>query len=180
MHLIRLRFSCFSRFQMPSDAPVLVPPTNPNASERAAITERLRLAVMKNGGPTQISERAGMSLSTLNAYLGGGEMKLSNLLRIARVCGVSVEWIATGTGVLPRWLRKDAAVMGLSSERQAPLAASGIDPHWLAKAIEIVESLGGAKLSPRERAERIAHSYHLLTAPETDLPPLPQLPQRRR
>ncbi len=156
-----------------------VPTPNPQPADRAAITERLREAVAKSGGPGQVSSRSKVALGTLNGYLAGGDMKLSNLVRLAQACGVSVEWLATGGGPLPRWERRSAGNTGLSSAVQAPLAPPRIDARLLAKAIEIVDSLGGASLSPHERAQRIAHSYDLLTAPDTDLPPLPQLPTRR-
>jgi transcriptional regulator with XRE-family HTH domain len=165
---------------MPNDENLHVGRRNPHPPELSGVTERLRQAVSKAGGPTRISERAGISLSTLNNYLGGGEIKLSNLLRLARVCGVTVEWLATGTGPLPRWLRKDAAVMGLSSEPQAPLRPPTLDLHWLTKAIEVVDALGGAALPPRERAVRIARSYELMTMPEDDQPRLPQMPGKGR
>lgn len=149
-------------------------------AETAAITERLREAVSKSGGPTQISERSEVALSTLNAYLAGGEIKLSNLLQIARACGVSVEWLVVGGAPYPPWLETLVGKNTALQERQEPMPAPSLDTRWLAKAIEIVEALGGAKLPLPERARRIAYSYQLLTAPEADVPPLPPIVPRER
>lgn len=165
---------------MPRTPGLHVGQENLQLSERAPAAERLREAVFRSGGPSQISERSQVPLGTLNGYLAGGEMKVSNLVRLARACGVSMEWIATGHGTPPRWLRKDAAGTLHSSELQAPLVAPAINIHWLMKAIEIVEALGGDKLPLRERAQRIANGYELLTAPEGDIPPLPPIVPRGR
>lgn len=155
-----------------------VPAANLQLPDRAAAADRLREAVDRNGGPKQVSDHSEVALGTLNGYLAGGEIKLSNLVRLARATGASVEWLATGGGVEPPWRRKPAVNTGMSSEPQRPLVAPKIDAHWLAKAIEIVEALGGSNLPLRERAARIARSYELLTAPDTDLPPLPGVPRR--
>lgn len=153
---------------------------NPQLDERLAIAERLRDAVKHGGGGKEISARSEVPLGTLNGYLAGGEIKLSNLLKLARACGVSVEWLATGNGSAPPWLRNLVGDNLKLRERQVDLVAPSIDTRWLAKAIEIVEALGGEKLPVAERARRIAHSYELLTAPEADIPPLPPIAPRGR
>ena len=146
---------------------------NLQLAEASAIKERLREAVSRAGGGTLISKQADVALSTLNGYLAGGEIKLSNLIKLARACDVSVEWLATGGPPRPAWLRILAGDNSNFHEGQAPLGPPVVDAAWLAKAIEIVDALGGDKLPPRERARRIAHSYELLTAPEADIPALP-------
>lgn len=156
-----------------------VRPDNLQQAELSAAAERLREALQKTGGSKRAAELSKVPLGTLNGYLAGGEMKASNVVRLARACGVSVEWLLTGGGLEPPWRRKFDVVGSGHSERQAPLIAPKIETHWLAKAIEIVDALGGARLSPRERAARIAQSYELMTAPEADIPPLPVVPPRR-
>lgn len=61
-------------------------------------SERLRLAVRAAGGNQIIAQKAGVPLSTLGSYLAGGEQKLSNTIALAKACGVSLEWLATGEG----------------------------------------------------------------------------------
>lgn len=156
-----------------------VPADDLTAAARSAIARRLREAVDVAGGPKQVSDVSEVAYSTLLAYLRGGEIKLGNLLSLARACGVSVEWLATGGGRPPSWRAQERAISMGSSEPQEPLLPPRIDVQWLTKAIEIVDSLGGSALPPRERAVRIANAYDLLTAPG-DLPPLPQLPPRPR
>lgn len=148
---------------------------NPHAASLAAVTVRLREAVRKAGGNEAVSLRSGIPLRTLSAYLAGGEIKLSKLLDLAQACGVEVDWLLHGMTPGSQKARNSAG----SAERQAPLRAAVIDTHWLAKAIEIVEALGGKELPVRERAARIARSYEMLVAPEDDLAPLPQLPGKR-
>ncbi|MBX9594204.1 MAG: helix-turn-helix domain-containing protein [Roseomonas sp.] len=60
--------------------------------------ERLREAVRLGGGPKAISGKAGIPTTTLQGYLTGGEMKLSNAIALAEACGVRLEWLATGAG----------------------------------------------------------------------------------
>jgi hypothetical protein len=76
-----------SDFPIPSDE-----------SARKARGDRLRQAVRDAGGATLISQKSRVSLSTLHAYQGGQEMKLSQVVSLADACGVSVEWLATGRG----------------------------------------------------------------------------------
>lgn len=63
------------------------------AASRAA---RLRDAIRRGGGNKVVAGLSGVSLTTLQNYLNGTPMKLDAALGIARACGVSVEWLATG------------------------------------------------------------------------------------
>ena len=45
-----------------------------------------------------MATRSGVPLGTVNNYLAGGEWKVSTALALARACGVSLEWLATGEG----------------------------------------------------------------------------------
>lgn len=72
------------------------------AEERTA---RLREAVKRAGRAPAVADRSGVPYATLNKYLAGRDMPTINLIAIARACGVSVEWLATGaepgTPVIP-------------------------------------------------------------------------------
>lgn len=59
-------------------------------------TERLREAVRKGGGNTKVAALSGIPFGTLNNYLAGREMKAGAMVSIARACGVSLAWLATG------------------------------------------------------------------------------------
>ena len=163
---------------MHQNARMQVEPLNMQQAAWQAVGWRLKDAVQRAGGPTAVAAMSGVPLSTLNGYLAGGEIKLSNLVRLAQATGVGVEWLATGAGAEPPWMRRLAAV---SDEKQQPLTPPGratVDVHWLTKAIEIVEALGGDRLPAKERAIRIARSYEMLMAPSDDAAPLPKLPLR--
>ncbi|MBN3868019.1 LexA family transcriptional regulator [Gluconobacter kondonii] len=57
--------------------------------------ERLREAAQAIG-ITHAAKAAGVPYTTLRDYMNGGEMKFSALASLARVCGVSLDWIAFG------------------------------------------------------------------------------------
>jgi phage repressor protein C with HTH and peptisase S24 domain len=61
-------------------------------------SERLREAVRSAGGTKAVASISRIPLTTLQGYLSGGEMKLTNVLALAKATGVSVEWLATGRG----------------------------------------------------------------------------------
>jgi len=73
-------------------------PSSETELDRQTRAERLREAVESGGGRQTVADRAGMPVSTLSAYLRGGEMKMSNAAAIARATGVRLEWLALGTG----------------------------------------------------------------------------------
>ena len=76
----------------------LLPTSTAGKNEIAERAERLKDAVRSAGGPSSVSRRAGVPLSTLNDALFGREMKVSFMVKVAGACGVSIEWLATGEG----------------------------------------------------------------------------------
>ena len=64
-------------------------------SARAA---RLREAIRTVGTARAVAERSGVPFGTLQNYLSGGELKLSNAIALAQATGVRLEWLATGEG----------------------------------------------------------------------------------
>jgi phage repressor protein C with HTH and peptisase S24 domain len=72
-----------------------VPEVEPASAERA---ERLKQAIKSAGTARLVSEKSGVPLGTLNAYLAGREMKFSNVTALAQATGVRLEWLATGAG----------------------------------------------------------------------------------
>lgn len=61
-----------------------------------AVTKRLHDAVIRSGGNKAVALRAGVPLSSLNTYLAGKDMKGLTALKIARACGVSLNWFYEG------------------------------------------------------------------------------------
>lgn len=57
---------------------------------------RLKEAVKKGGGVSEVARRAQMPVPSLNNYLAGRDIKASALVKVAQAAGVSVEWLATG------------------------------------------------------------------------------------
>lgn len=56
--------------------------------------KRLREVVYQFGGITSVATMADIPVSTMSGYVYGREMKLSAAVKIARVCSVSLEWLA--------------------------------------------------------------------------------------
>lgn len=56
--------------------------------------KRLREVVNRFGGITSVATMADIPVSTMSGYIYGREMKLSAAVKIARVCSVSLEWLA--------------------------------------------------------------------------------------
>lgn len=100
----------------------------PEADVEGQIGDRLREAVNLAGGPAAVARRVGMVPQTLNKYLTGTALRLSTAARLAEVCGVRLEWLATGKlpmrpgGVIdfapPKIALKDAdpRILGLALE----------------------------------------------------------------
>jgi transcriptional regulator with XRE-family HTH domain len=76
------------------DAPEIPDP----ASDAEALqrTMRLREAVRLAGGNAVVAKASGVPLSTLSAYMDGRDLKISRAAAIAKACGVSLDWLATG------------------------------------------------------------------------------------
>ena len=71
----------------------------PDTDENWEVTERskrLKRAVKAAGGNQAVATRARMHLGTLNRYISGRDMKASAMIDLARACGVSLDWLATG------------------------------------------------------------------------------------
>ena len=95
------------------------------ATERVV---RLRQAIKTSGGNNRVSEKTGIPLSTLGAYLRGRDIQSEQLIALAAACGVSVEWLATGQG--------PSAAAPAAAPPPAPALFSIVDMELLASAIE--------------------------------------------
>ncbi|OUJ10668.1 phage repressor protein [Acetobacter sp. DsW_063] len=71
-------------------------PVRDDSRELTNVAERLREAVSKAGGNRAVSEQSGIPISTLNTYIAGRDMKGLAAARLARTCGVSLEWLYFG------------------------------------------------------------------------------------
>lgn len=88
-----------------------------------SLAARLADAVAQAGGRAAVVSRAAIAPNSLHEYLHGREMKLTVAVRIADACGVSLQWLATGTG--PR-----AALQNLQTETEdcsTPVAPDEVD-----------------------------------------------------
>ena len=143
--------------------------TNRNLEE-AERAKRLRMAVKASGGNQAIATRSGTLLGTLNRYLSGSrDMKVAVLVPIARACGVTVEWLATGEGPMkpddPPPVRTSPAARrppGNLSERWD--IRTPYDPRLLAKAADAVLDIWnflGIHPTPEQlvMATLITHNY---------------------
>jgi phage repressor protein C with HTH and peptisase S24 domain len=60
--------------------------------------ERLRDAIKLVGSARDAARLSGLPYGTLQGYIRGGELKLSNAASLARATGVRLEWLANGLG----------------------------------------------------------------------------------
>lgn len=98
------------------------------------------------GTAKSLSERAGVPFGTLQNYLSGGEMKLSNAVAIARATGVRLAWLAAGEGPMrggdqpaapPRMPRENPGMAEVSHASAQRLGLTWqADPGRLARAYE--------------------------------------------
>ncbi|WP_243429939.1 LexA family transcriptional regulator [Acetobacter sacchari] len=65
-----------------------------------ARADRLKVAIRFGGGNTKVAERSGVPFSTLSNYLAGRDMKADAMVTLARACGVSLSWLASGDGAM--------------------------------------------------------------------------------
>lgn len=102
-------------------------------------SERLREAVRKAGGARTVAMRSGVPFGTLNHYIGGGQMKLPAATALARACGVSLEWLATGIETATS--QSQVAAPWPSNDPPAPASTrlfNNVNIDKLAEALETV------------------------------------------
>lgn len=84
--------------------------------------ERLRQAAQRVG-ITHAARAASVPYTTLRDYMGGNEMKFSAVAALARVCGVSLDWLAYGVG--------EATTDGLNPEGVPTRGGTHVVIPWL-------------------------------------------------
>jgi len=74
------------------------PPALADPKGHEAFAERLRHVIRETGTILALSEKAGVSDSTIHLWLRDSEPSREKLVNLAEAAGVSVEWLATGRG----------------------------------------------------------------------------------
>ncbi|MCA3365669.1 MAG: helix-turn-helix transcriptional regulator [Roseomonas sp.] len=74
-----------------------VPPSDAEGGSAERV-ERLRDAIKLVGSARDAARLSGLPYGTLQNYIQGGELKLSNAASLARATGVRLEWLANGLG----------------------------------------------------------------------------------
>lgn len=59
---------------------------------------RVKFCIKIGGGPSEVARKSGIPLGSLNHYISGREMKVGAAAAVAKACGVSLVWLATGEG----------------------------------------------------------------------------------
>jgi len=112
---------------------------------RYEIAARIDEIIRESGGPSSVSKETGVSRKTLFNYANGiTDPKVLSLDCIARVCGVSLDWLVAGEGAKYR----DGGF--------------GFDLEHMAAAVQAVDELEGAKnlkFSPVKKIELILSIY---------------------
>lgn len=95
---------------------------------KSEISIRIRKVIREAGGNAVVSKKSGIPLRTVSNYTRGlSEPKLISLSRIAKVCEVSLDWLATGEG--PKHLA-DSPSLALDMEALETAFKISEDMHW--------------------------------------------------
>ena len=117
--------------------------------QKHEIAARIDEIIRESGGPSSVSKETGVSRKTLFNYANGvTDPKVLSLDCIARVCGVSLDWLIAGEGAKYR----DNGY--------------GFDLEHLAAAVQTVDELEGAKnlkFSPVKKTELILSIYESIS-----------------
>ncbi len=138
---------------MAEDRKLTVPDLE-HASETAG--DRLRRAIKATGTVRHVAEISGVAFGTLNAYLAGGEMKMSNAAALAEATGVRLEWLATGHGPMRpagAGFEEEGAAFSVGQTREAP-SGGVLIPRYEARASAGV----GTPLDPGWVSEKVLFS----------------------
>lgn len=65
--------------------------------DTAEFVDRMRWCVSKTGSVYALAKKIGVFPNTIRGYLRKSEPSRPLLVAIARECGVSIEWLATGS-----------------------------------------------------------------------------------
>ena len=103
-----------------SDSPTLSSSKKELERDEAFI-ERLRSLAEAHGSVNALAKAAGVSQSGLQRYLNGGEPSRKALIAIAVAGGVSLEWLATGSGESAITEGHQAEVLGMEDYAFVPL-----------------------------------------------------------
>jgi len=138
--------------------------------------ERLRNAIERAGGTAEVARRARLPQRSLYNFLKGREMRRSALVALSNACGVSIDWLATGTepklpGEPAHATIADASgnEVEVSFHRQAIVEQRGlfetVDISLLASAIDKAQDalrVSNRKLPTIELARAIVILYDLM------------------
>ena len=140
-------------------------PIRQRESEVEGIGNRIQELRRNGESIAGFARRVGVPEANIHTYLRGMNPQVDKLVRIARACGVTVDWLATGRGE-----RSAVSVQPVENKETAPRAAAAggdvLDVDRLSAAIAAIEEgLGGKPLPPAQKAAAILHAYTLLSAP---------------
>ena len=113
--------------------------------QKYEIAARIDEVISESGGPSSVSKETGVSRKTLFNYANGvTDPKVLSLDCIARVCGISLDWLIAGEGTKYRDSRYE------------------FDLQQLAAAVQTVDELESEKklqFSPVKKTELILSIY---------------------
>lgn len=136
---------------------------DPATAERS---RRLAAAVEAAGGRATVVRLSGMPMTTLGRYLGGREMRVGALVKLASATGVNVLWLATGQG--PMLASGDPAAAAPAAPPGPGLFAQA-DLDTLVRAYDAAVDLlgkGGRKPTSRRLLQVMLLMYDQVTQPE--------------
>ncbi|OSQ41646.1 XRE family transcriptional regulator [Thalassospira sp. MCCC 1A01428] len=115
---------------------------------RKDLAERLKLALAQSGFTQEVlAEKIGVSLSGVKKWLTGtSDPKWSSIVSISEVCGVSVEWLATGSGAMMASRQPEtgnASLLAANSTEFAPVPVFDVQASAGGGAMNFGEVIAG-------------------------------------
>lgn len=124
--------------------------TEESENRPGTLAARLRAAIDEAGGPTRVARLADLSINNLNRWLAAkNDIKSADLVRLADVMDLSVEWLAAGRGEMRR---QPPIPPQPAQPAPAPDAAQIIDLQRFSKALEMTMLAFNDRDGPRNWA----------------------------
>lgn len=117
--------------------------------------ERIDFIIDKLGGPSEVARQTGVTLSTIARWRKGeADPSRTNLVKIAEVAEVSLEWLATGQSheeadiftVLPKPLSKSEklrqaieVLQELLKTQESAVKQQESEPKWTKQELELIQ-----------------------------------------
>jgi transcriptional regulator with XRE-family HTH domain len=138
-------------------------------SNRKAFGDRLRLAMKGRLTQEELAKATGASLSGVKKWLSGAsDPGWSGIVAAAQVCGISLDWLATGKGQMrPGGAAAASTAPTATAETFAPATDARLMGRLTEKILLIYKEMG-VSIAIHQATERAAKEHDRIVATVTD------------